>query len=180
MTKFRNNYRKLASALLLALIFSALCVSCSVDDKPQPVKLGEDDCVACQMTIVEGQFACEFITDKGKCLKFDDLSCLFNYIAKNGISEESILKIYVGDYQHPENLIDLKTATLVLGADIQSPMGGGVAAFSDRDAGVKFAEDTKSTLLSSWTALRKSGRLEDAADKPMHHGQGMDGKGAEQ
>ena len=157
-------------ALLLAVCFAMLCVSCSVDDKPQPVKLGEEDCAACQMAIVEGQFACEFITDKGKCFKFDDLSCLFTYIAKNDIDENSILKIYVSDYEHPETLIDLKTAALVLGVDIQSPMGGGIAAFSNREAAVAFAENTKSNLLTSWTVLRKSKRLEDKADMPMHHG----------
>lgn len=171
MSISKNHYSWSVPALLLALILPVLFVSCSVNDKPQPVKLGEEDCVACQMTIVEGQFACEFITDKGKCFKFDDLSCLFTYLAKNNIDENSILKIYVGDYEQPEKLIDLKTAALVLGADIKSPMGGGVAAFSDREAAVAFAENTKSELLTSWTVLRKTGKLEDKAGMPMHHGE---------
>ncbi len=76
----------------------------------------------------------------------------------------------MSDYEHPETLIDLKTAALVLGIDIQSPMGGGIAAFSNREAAVAFAENTKSNLLTSWTVLRKSKRLEDKADMPMHHG----------
>lgn len=173
MRRPTNNYIKSAPASLLVLIFCLFFASCGVDDRPQPIRLGADDCIACQMTIVKGQFACEFITDKGKCFKFDDLSCLFNYIARNEIAEETILKIYVGDYQHPENLIDLKTATLVLGVGIQSPMGGGVAAFSDRAAGIKFAEATKSTVLASWTFLRKSGRLEDHSRHGMKEMQGM-------
>ena len=172
MRRPTNNYIKSAPAFLLVLIFCVFFLSCGVDDRPQPIKLGTDDCIACQMTIVKGQFACEFITDKGKCLKFDDLSCLFNYMARNEIAEETILKIYVGDYQHPENLIDLKTATLVLGVGIQSPMGGGVAAFSDRAAGIKFSEATKSTVLASWTFLRKSGRLEDNGGHDMKEMQG--------
>lgn len=177
MRPFGNHYQWPAPSLLLSLIFSMLFVSCSVDDKPQPVMLGEDDCVACQMTIVKGQFACEYITDKGKCFKFDDLSCLFTYLAKNNVDEQCILKIYVGDYEHPDQLIDLKTATLVLGVDIPSPMGGGVAAFSNRDAAVAFATATKSELLTSWTALRKTERLEDEVGMPMHHGEKkMDGR----
>jgi copper chaperone NosL len=169
MSKFRNHYSWSVPALLLALILPAVFVSCSVDDSPQAVALGQEDCVACQMTIVDGKFACEYITDKGKCFKFDDLSCLFNYLAKNNIDENSILKIYVGDYEHPDKLIDLKTAALVLGVDIASPMGGGVAAFSNRENAVVFATSTKSELLTSWTVLRKTGRLEDKAGMPMHH-----------
>lgn len=163
----RFNDMKSAPALLAALIFTLFFSACSVDDKPQGMNLGKDDCSACQMTIVNGQFACEFITEKGKCFKFDDLSCLFNYIAQNDIDENKILKMYVGDYEHPENLIDLKSANLVLGKDIASPMGGGVAAFSNRDHAAKYAQDTKSMLLTSWTVLRKRGHLEELTGNPM-------------
>ncbi|MBQ9644842.1 MAG: nitrous oxide reductase accessory protein NosL [Prevotella sp.] len=147
--------------VLLTLFLSASLASCSVDDKPRPVLLGHDDCAACQMTLTDGQFACEVITDKGKCCKFDVVSCLFNYLAMNVISDESVLKIYVGDFLHPEELIDLKSATLVLGMDIHSPMGGGVAAFSDKDAAFKFAEHTNSIVLDSWARLKKVQQLDD-------------------
>lgn len=147
---------KVVPVIWLALLFSFLFASCNVDDSPQPIQLGKEDCTACKMTLMDGQFACEFISDKGKCYKFDDLCCLFNYLAKNDIADKSVLKIYVGDFQHPENLIDVKTATLVLGVDIHSPMGGGVAAFSDKEAAIKFAEETKSSVLDSWTRLKKS------------------------
>lgn len=171
MKKTLNNI-KVVPVILLALLSTAFFTACSIDDSPLPVQLGKEDCAACQMTLMEGQFACEYITDKGKCLKFDDLSCLFNYLAKNNIADKEVLKIYVGDYQHPENLIDLKTATLVLGVDIQSPMGGGVAAFSDKDEAIRFAEETKSSVLDSWTRLKKGKHLEEGMlgkeNKDMH------------
>ncbi len=55
--------------ILLALFSNLFITSCSVDDNPQPIKLGQDDCTACKMTLMDGQYACEFITDKGKCYK---------------------------------------------------------------------------------------------------------------
>jgi copper chaperone NosL len=144
-----------APAYRLALVFMFLLASCSVDDKPQAIELGKDECAGCKMAITDGQFGCEFITDNGRCLKFDDLSCLFHYIGKNEITDSQILKIYVSDYQHPGTLIDIKTAGLVLGDDIKSPMNGGVAAFGDRRAAEKFAVEHQAILLDSWTRLKQ-------------------------
>ncbi|SET16470.1 nitrous oxide reductase accessory protein NosL [Prevotella sp. kh1p2] len=144
-----------APAYRLALVLMFLLASCSVDDKPQAIELGKDECAGCKMAITDGQFGCEFITDKGRCLKFDDLSCLFHYIGKNEITDSQILKIYVSDYQHPGTLIDIKTAGLVLGDDIKSPMNGGVAAFGDRRAAEKFAVEHQAILLDSWTRLKQ-------------------------
>lgn len=158
MIRMKKNILKIMPVILLALFSYLFITSCSVNDNPQPIKLGQDDCTACKMTLTEGQYACEFITDKGKCYKFDDLSCLFNYLAKNDIADENVLKIYVGDYQDPEKLIDLKTSSIVMGKDIHSPMGGGIAVFSDKESAIAFAEETRSTLVDSWTRLKKSKR----------------------
>lgn len=144
-----------APAAWLALIFTLLLASCAVDDKPQAIELGKDECVGCKMAITDGQFGCEFITDKGRCLKFDDLSCLFHYIGNHEMPDNEILKIYVHDYQHPGTLIDVKTAGLVLGDDIKSPMNGGVAAFADRRVAEKFAVEHQAVLLDSWTRLKQ-------------------------
>lgn len=148
-------FRLSAPTNWLVLMVTVLLTACSVDDKPRPMQLGKDLCEGCQMAITDGKFACEYITDKGRCLKFDDLSCLFHYIGKNQISDSTILKIYVGDYLNPDSLIDLKTAGLVLGDEIKSPMNGGVAAFSDRQAAEKFAVESNAILLDSWTRLKQ-------------------------
>lgn len=152
------NIKRSAPYIFLALIFTAVATACSVNDSPQPIALGKDLCEGCKMAITDGKFGCELITDKGRCLKFDDLSCLFHYIGKNQLDDNRIRKIYVGDYMHPETLLDIRTAGLVLGNDIASPMNGGVAAFSDMAVAKKFALDHKAVLLDSWTRL-----------KPQHH-----------
>jgi len=98
----------LVPAMWLALMMLAIN-ACSVSDAPQPVTLGSDECTACKMVISDGKFACEYITDKGRCYKFDDLSCMFNYLHKNGIDMSTILKLYVADYSNPQVMIDVKT-----------------------------------------------------------------------
>ena len=73
--------------------------------------------------------------------------------AKN-LSDSTVEKIYVADYEHPDSLIDIKQAGLVLGQDIKSPMNGGVAAFRNRAHAQMFAVKTRSILLDSWERLK--------------------------
>lgn len=141
-----------AALMLMALSFAA----CTASTDPQPVKAGKDDCTACGMTIMKPQFACEIVTNKGKCFKFDDASCLFHYMHKHGMSDSIAANIYIADYEHPDSLIDIKTAGLVLSETVQTPMGGGVIAFSNHQHAEKFALDNKSILLDSWTRLKVS------------------------
>ena len=141
------------SAAVLMLTLVSL-VACTHDNRPQPISLGKEDCAGCGMTIEVPRFACEFITDKGKCFKFDDLSCLFHYMNAKNLSDSTVEKIYVADYEHPDSLIDIKLAGLVLGQDIKSPMNGGVAAFRNRAHAHKFAVKTRSILLDSWERLQ--------------------------
>lgn len=149
--------KKLAMVLptcILSCFLSAILVGCSVNTKPREVELGKDNCAGCSMAIEDAKFACEFISDKGRCYKFDDLSCLFHYIHKQNIPDSSVLKIYVADYQNPSTMLDIQSASLVLGNTIHSPMNGGVAAFSDAKVAEKFALESKSILLDSWKRLR--------------------------
>ncbi|MDY4229180.1 MAG: nitrous oxide reductase accessory protein NosL [Prevotella sp.] len=153
MMGLRNLLKPSAPAWVSALMALALC-SCSVDDRPQSVNLGKDKCTACSMTIEDAKFACEYITDKGKCFKFDDATCLFHYLDNNQIADSTLLKVYIADYEQPDSLIDIKTASLVLGEDIHSPMNGGIAAFKNRSHAIEFAQQTRSILLDSWERLK--------------------------
>lgn len=148
-----KNFKVSVSVFALVLMLLSL-VACRPSDKPQPVALGQDNCTACGMTIEDPKFACEYITDKGKCFKFDDVSCLFHYLHKQEIADSTLLKIYVADYETPDSLIDIKHAALVLGQDIKSPMNGGVAAFKSMAHAEQFAKKTRSILLDTWERLR--------------------------
>ncbi len=136
------------------IAFSALLfAACSVNDKPQAINAGKDACEKCGMTIEKKQFSCEYISDKGKCFKFDDATCLFHYLHDNSIGDSAIARIYVADYPQPDSLIDIRRASLVLG-EFQTPMNGGVAAFKNTAQASKFAQDNNAIVLDSWERLK--------------------------
>lgn len=148
-------FRKCRSLrLMVPATLALLLAACSVDTSPQSVALGSDQCEGCGMTIEDAKFACEFVSDKGRCMKFDDLSCLFHYLHKKHVSDSTVAKIYVADYTQPDSMLDITQASLVLGSEIHSPMNGGVAAFHNVKTATVFAFKTKSILLDSWQRLK--------------------------
>jgi copper chaperone NosL len=65
---------------LLALIVSLMLFTASCTVKPEPIQYGEDNCVLCQMTIMDHRYGTEVVTDKGKVYKFDSVECLVEFI----------------------------------------------------------------------------------------------------
>lgn len=118
--------------------------------EPSPIKLNSDNCDYCKMTIADLRFSTELITEKGKVFKFDDLSCLKNYLSEN--SSLNNPRIYVADFNAPETFLDGKTAMYAAGEGVSSPMGGNMAAFAEKIAAENFAK-TKSAEVSTWNDL---------------------------
>ena len=150
---FAGKKKAMKKAVHLIVFSALLFTACSVNDKPQAINAGGDMCDKCGMTIEKKQFSCEYISDKGKCFKFDDATCLFHYLHDNNIGDSAVAKIYVADYNQPDSLIDIQRASLVLG-EFQTPMNGGVAAFKDAAQASKFAKDNHAILLDSWERLK--------------------------
>lgn len=132
-TYFFRSFRMRKSNVSLALVAFLLGTVVSLQScaqQPEPIRYGQDACVFCKMTIMDKKFAAEIVTNKGKAFKFDDLSCMVKYIKINQLKEEELAFIVVNDYNHPGELIDVKTATFLSSKDLRSPMRGDVAAFS--------------------------------------------------
>lgn len=118
--------------LLLLLSISFLLISCS-EKKSDPIKLNKDMCDFCKMTISDGKFGAEIITQKGRIYKFDDISCMHNYMMENGSKEFE--SFFVCDYSGNNELINVETTYFVKDDELRSPMGGNIAAFrSDKEA----------------------------------------------
>lgn len=117
------------------VICSLLCIlSCST--KPRPVVEGEDACTFCKMNISDKKYAWETISETGKIFVFDDVVCLQNQMEENEFSE-SLKSVFVTDFMNPETLLSAESAFYFSSQNLNSPMGGNVAAFSnteDRDA----------------------------------------------
>lgn len=136
--------------LASALIFMA----CGIDTSPKPINVQKDACAGCKMTIMESKFAAEFISDKGKCFKFDDVCCMFHYIGKNYKNPEIEVKMmYIADFAHDGVLLDITKAYLVLGDEIKSPMNGGVAAFATMQEATNYAKLMNAEVIDSWKRL---------------------------
>lgn len=122
---------------LLGLFFVLFLVSCQ-NKGPENIIYGKDQCDFCQMTISDDKFASEFITEKGKVYKFDDLHCLETYRKMENKQNEKG-QTYVSDFTTGK-LIPLDKAILLEGGKIESPMGGNVAAFPDKETAKQYAK----------------------------------------
>lgn len=137
-SKLLQKFKKSNTTATLFVLLSFSFFSCTKAEIV-PIKLNVDTCDFCKMTIADGKYAAEVITEKGRVYKFDDIMCMVNYEKEN--SNAKIAVHYVNDYNQDNVLIPAKTAFFISGGTIQSPMRGGIIAFSSendaKDFGIK-------------------------------------------
>ena len=130
------------------LIFGFM--SCS--SQPQPIRLGQDACSFCKMSIADKRFGAEIITKKGKVYKFDDMHCVLGFIKAGTINNKDIKETWLVNFNEPHNFIAAQKAFLLKSNELHSPMGGDVASFDDenklKEAGNKIKGETV-----TWDAL---------------------------
>ena len=119
---FKN---KIYKSILLFFSFFAL-VSCN-SNEPKPIKLNSDSCDFCKMTIANGKFGAELITQKGRYYKFDDVACMIQF---DKTSEVPSKVFFVNDYFKENELVAAEKSFFLKGGTINSPMRGNLAAFS--------------------------------------------------
>ena len=88
------------------------------------------------MIIGDGRFAAAFVSAEGEFLKFDDIGCMKAYLQKNAAAAKNA---WVHNYQS-ETWIDSEKAVFVHSAQLVTPMGYGLAAFSAVQEADKFLE----------------------------------------
>ena len=138
-----KTYRFLAFCLLVSL------ASCSI--KPEPIQYGMDGCTYCSMTIVDRQHASEYVTKKGKALKFDATECMMNQLRE--VNRDDIALYLVTDYTKPGEWVDATEATYLISENIPSPMGAFLSAFGSREVAERVQAASEGKLLS-WEDLQ--------------------------
>ncbi len=135
---------------LKSLLFGAglLAVASCSEKGPQEIAVGKDQCDNCKMTITEPKYATQLLTEKGRIYKFDDIACLTDYESSNTDAAANAT-VYVADFPTGK-FFDAKTATLIKGGDIKSPMGGNTQAFQNKEE----ANQAAVTLGATATTLR--------------------------
>ncbi|MBP6759435.1 MAG: nitrous oxide reductase accessory protein NosL [Flavobacterium sp.] len=144
-------FRKPKIDAVLVLLLSFSFMSCG-DFKVEPIKLNTDNCDFCKMSIADGKYAAEIITQKGRVYKFDDISCMANYCKEN--ANTKIGAYYVSDFSQDNNLIPAETAFFLSGGSIQSPMHGGIIAFSNENYAQEFGTKLNAKPIK-WEAIIK-------------------------
>ena len=113
------------------LVVIGSLISCDVG--PQKIRIGEDVCSFCRMSIADNRFGAEIVTKKGKIYKFDDTHCLTGFIKANTINNQEIKNTYLVDFNEPHELIEASQVLLLKSSQLRSPMGGNIAAFSSQN-----------------------------------------------
>jgi copper chaperone NosL len=150
----KHRKMKLNTNVSLAILpfFLMGLTSCDVT-KPEPIKLNSDHCDNCGMTIANPKFAAELFTKKGRAYKFDDISCMINYKADNAEKAEGA-SYYVANFLGDNTLIAAETAVYIMGENVKSPMGGNIAAFSNKESSQTYAIDFAAEY-TSWSNISK-------------------------
>ncbi len=119
--------------LFLVLIAISSLTSC-VNDQPIKINYNTDGCDYCKMTISDSRFACEIKTNKGKVFMFDDIACLSNYMNEDQNVKSITKSIFITDFSGDNSLTKAETMFFIIGENVSSPMGGGIAAFTNADS----------------------------------------------
>lgn len=154
--QFRNKRTIFKGRDVVAFVSGLLVLSMmSCNTEPQPIRIGQDACSFCKMSIADNRFGAEIITKKGKIFKFDDMHCLLEFRKSNAINTADIKETYLVNFNEPHDFIEVHKALLLKSEALHSPMGGNVASFADSDRlkeaaqKIKGEETTWETLINN-------------------------------
>jgi copper chaperone NosL len=147
--KWRVKHR---SAIAVASVFCMIGL-CSCNTSSEPISIGTDNCSFCKMTISDARYGAEIVTKKGKVYKFDDAHCILSYLG-SAIEKKDIGEVFFTDFDGKHELINVKNALFLKSDELHTPMGGNVAAFSNKESLQKFLQQFKGTEVS-WDGLTK-------------------------
>ncbi len=135
--KFMKSKKNIVSSVLILLSMTVFS-SCSKVE-PEKIKYNYDQCESCKMSISDTRFACEFLTEKGRAYKFDDLSCMNSFAMAN--TNMKVKNYFINDYLNTQELIPIEQLIFIKSENINSPMAGNIAAFLSKDSADAYAAD---------------------------------------
>jgi len=126
----------------------------SCNTEPMPIRIGQDNCDFCKMTISDNRFGAEIVTKKSKLYKFDDEHCIVAFLQSNKIAQQEIAGIYFTNFNSPHELINVEQAHFLQSPGFKSPMNGNIAAFSHEDSLVSMLPKFNGNKIS-WEDMQK-------------------------
>ena len=160
------------TALLLAGLVLLALLGTACTPEPQPFHYGEDACDYCRMAISSDRHATQLVTSTGKVHNFDSIECLAGYVQENDVAQEDVRAMYVTDFRssHAE-LIPVQEAFFLHSANLKSPMGLNLTAFSDQIRREAVLDSFAGELLAWDEVLSLVDRewLQDSSARPAAH-----------
>lgn len=149
-------------------IFPLLLAVMSCTVAPEPIHYGHDNCVECQMTIMDQRYGTEVVSGKGKVYKFDSIECLVEFLDKNENGDETFSYILFTSFDQPGKLVDASECQVLYSKNLPSPMGMYLTAFETLQAAEKFRTEFGGTL-HSWSSLRENFDVIRLKSRSEHH-----------
>ena len=142
--------KKMKAKKTLLMLPLVMLFACG-ETAPEQAKLNVDNCDNCKMTIADAKFVAELITPKGRVYKFDDISCMHSYNKEHPGNVGA--KLFVANFENPGEFLSVEEAVFVKGEQINSPMGGNLAAFGNNKAAEQFSA-TRDAQIVLWEDIR--------------------------
>ena len=117
--------------IALACVVSMGCAAAAL--APAAVRLNEDACAHCRMTLVSTRTAAQIVESGEEPLIFDELGCLRDYLAEHSLSAAA--RVYVADHRTGA-WVEASSAVFTQ-TTLATPMSSGLIAHADaasRDA----------------------------------------------
>ncbi len=137
----------------MLLILSTVLAACAVE--PEPIHYGEDNCVHCQMTIMDHRYGTEIVTDKGKVYKFDSVECLVEFLQEKEGGEEAFSLVLFTPYDQPGKLVNAYESHVLHSRNLPSPMGMFLSAFETEATAMSYKESHGGKVYC-WEGLREN------------------------
>lgn len=141
---FVRQAQRIQGFLLSAMTYALVTLS-SCNSEPPVIVFGKDYCEFCKMTIMDKKFGAEMMNKKGKAIKFDSGECMVGYI--NADKDFDAYKTLIVNYSNPGELIDAEKSFFLHGGDVNSPMGGQLAAFKTREDAEKIQKELQGEIV---------------------------------
>lgn len=138
-------------SILTAIAMLFLLGSCN-NNTPKKIKLNSDHCDFCKMTVVDGKYATQAITNRGKYYVFDDIACMIKFMKENSYLNNA--NFFVANFNEPSHYINLNNAILLKNETLNSPMGGNIVGLANEKEAQAFRAAYQSTP-TLWSELIK-------------------------
>lgn len=161
------NTRTVLPALLALVLLAMPLAACRQQADfatPPEIAYGQDTCDRCNMIISEENMAAAYWTVGGEAYRFDDIGEMLALIEE---TQPDLASVWVHDYVDGAWL-HADEATFVLGSGVSTPMGFGIVAFADPDAGRALAHGVADAQVLDFATLQARIASGEIVLNPMH------------